>query len=190
MSLSDFERALVFILSAEGGYANNKNDRGGETYKGIARNSNPHWSGWGKIDAAKATGILSHQELTIIFDADKELQTEIADLYKSNYWTPIRGDSVPWPVNCVIFDCAVNSGPHATVKILQHALTIKEDGAFGPVTLAEVGKWTPSNLAGKIIAARKQFYEDLVAKDNTQSEFLIGWMKRLDHLSKFISEAA
>ena len=65
-------------------------------------------------------------------------------------------------------------------------MTIKEDGRFGPITLTNVARWTPVNLASKLIATRKLFYEDIVTRDSTQSGFLIGWMKRLEHLAKFI----
>ena len=69
---SDFEKSLTFVLSAEGGYANNKNDKGGETYKGVARNYNPHWGGWVQIDLVKESGVINHQELTRLLDLDSE----------------------------------------------------------------------------------------------------------------------
>ncbi len=43
-------------LKHEGGYANNPNDKGGETYRGIGRKANPNWKGWGFIDQVKRTG--------------------------------------------------------------------------------------------------------------------------------------
>ena len=186
--MTGFDRALGFVLKEEGGYANVTGDRGGETYKGIARNSNPNWSGWIKINALKTSGITNPQELTNILNVDNELQTAVADLYKSKYWIPIHGDDLPWPVDCSVFDCSVNSGPHEAIKLLQNALTIIADGIIGSATLTEVAKWVPSNLVGKYIAIRKQFYQTIVNNDESQARFLIGWLSRLDNLSKFISE--
>ena len=48
-----FEPAFKLLILHEGGYANNKNDIGGETYRGIARNYWPKWVGWKLIDHIK-----------------------------------------------------------------------------------------------------------------------------------------
>jgi len=57
--MADFDKYYPILLKAEGGYASAEfaakyNDKGGETYKGIARNFNPAWEGWAIIDAYKA----------------------------------------------------------------------------------------------------------------------------------------
>ena len=47
--MTDFDRALAFVLEREGGWVNNPNDKGGETYRGVARNYNLYWPGWNRI---------------------------------------------------------------------------------------------------------------------------------------------
>lgn len=51
--MADFDKAYFRTCKFEGGYANDKNDSGGETYKGISRVHNPKWGGWKIIDSYK-----------------------------------------------------------------------------------------------------------------------------------------
>ena len=44
--MADFKVAFAKTIRFEGGYVNHKADKGGETYKGIARNFWPKWKGW------------------------------------------------------------------------------------------------------------------------------------------------
>ena len=48
----DYVRALIFTSSAEGAFANVVGDKGGITFKGIARTYNARWDGWRIIDKA------------------------------------------------------------------------------------------------------------------------------------------
>lgn len=53
--MADFKKALGLILKNEGGYVFDRDDSGGETYKGIARNMNSKWDGWVIVDIFKKT---------------------------------------------------------------------------------------------------------------------------------------
>jgi len=44
---------LAYTLDLEGGYSNDIDDAGGETYAGISRNNFPDWYGWTIIDDLK-----------------------------------------------------------------------------------------------------------------------------------------
>ena len=44
--MSEFQPALQKVLAHEGGYVNDPDDPGGETYKGIAHNMHSKWGGW------------------------------------------------------------------------------------------------------------------------------------------------
>jgi hypothetical protein len=52
-AMSEFQPALQKVLAHEGGYVNDPDDPGGETYKGIARNMHSKWGGWVYIDLCK-----------------------------------------------------------------------------------------------------------------------------------------
>lgn len=62
----NLNEAILKSLQKEGGYVNDPNDRGGETYRGIARKFHPTWVGWRIIDkiSDKKTGqIFKNSEL-------------------------------------------------------------------------------------------------------------------------------
>lgn len=55
--MASFEENYKKVLASEGGYHSGiiggKVDKGGETYRGIARKYHPTWDGWATIDAIK-----------------------------------------------------------------------------------------------------------------------------------------
>ena len=51
--MADFASAFAATMKAEGGYVNDPQDPGGETYKVIACKMNSKWDGWTIIDLAK-----------------------------------------------------------------------------------------------------------------------------------------
>ena len=51
--MADFSKAIPKLLKKEGGYVNNPADRGGETYKGIARKYHKSAFMWTLIDRYK-----------------------------------------------------------------------------------------------------------------------------------------
>ena len=48
--MANYHIALQEVLKNEGGYVNDPDDSGGETYKGIARRFHPDWIGWAYVD--------------------------------------------------------------------------------------------------------------------------------------------
>ena len=48
-----YKEAIKKTLKYEGGYVNDKDDRGGETYRGVSRRYHPNWSGWKIVDEYK-----------------------------------------------------------------------------------------------------------------------------------------
>ena len=53
MSNQFFGEIFKKTMGHEGGYAFHELDRGGETYKGIARNFHKNWEGWKIVDNCK-----------------------------------------------------------------------------------------------------------------------------------------
>jgi lysozyme family protein len=110
--VSKFDRAFEAVLGHEGGYVNDPRDAGGETKYGISKRSYPH---------------LNIAALTL---------DDAKAIYKRDFWDRAQADELPYRVGFQLFDGAVNSGVSQSVKWLQRAVGVADDGILGPVTLA------------------------------------------------------
>ena len=128
------------MLVREGFWVHHPNDKGGETYRGIARVFWPAWQGWKIIDAYKASLGRSMRRNERI--ESEELDRLVLDFYRANFWQPIYGDDI-WNESLVdlLFDSHVLMGRRA-IKFLQVAINevggepkIAVDWALGPRTL-------------------------------------------------------
>lgn len=138
--MADFNKAYKKVAVAEGGYVNDPDDAGGETYKGVSRKANPNWIGWVILDDLK-----KHHPKTFESIAKKTPQLEKAvwDLYKKTYWDCFNLDNVPNQLVAEqLFDTNVNCGKLAAVTIAQRTVGV-------PVT----GKWD-NDLFDKLAAIK------------------------------------
>lgn len=84
-------KAIPFTLLKEGGFSNNPKDPGGPTFKGVCLRDFPELKD--KIMGKSLT------------------DEEVAQLvYLPKYWIPAGCDDLPYPLDCVVFDMAVNMG--------------------------------------------------------------------------------
>jgi lysozyme family protein len=72
----------------------------------------------------------------------------------------------------MVFDFGVNAGPRTSVKVLQRAVGVVDDGAIGPKTLAAVKAATGLNDA--LVSARLAHYRSL----GNFAAFGNGWTNR------------
>jgi len=148
--IMNFDDVFQRTMHHEGGYSNNPDDLGGETYKGISRVYHPTWIGWAIVDAwTKAVPTRDEDWLA----TNERLQRYVVEFYKAQFWDTWRGDDVAaidGPVAAEVFDTGVNMGAHKAVYYLQRALNvlnrggkswsdISEDGVIGPKTLDALG---------------------------------------------------
>lgn len=160
-----FDQSLPLVLKNEGGYVNNPKDPGGETNKGITK---------AVYDAWRRKKGQPVQSVRLISDA------EVHDIYKANYWDAVKGDNLPEGVNYVVFDGAVNSGPGQSVKWLQRALGVTDDGLIGPKTIAAANAFPDKKkLVDAICAQRLKFLQSL----STWSTFGRGWADRVNRVA-------
>jgi len=124
-----FERALTFTLRHEGGFSNDPDDPGGRTNFGIAEHANPE---------AWADGVVT---------ADEARQ-----IYRAQYWAPLRADELPPRTAMAAFDLAVHSGVGAAAKRLQAAVGVTQDGVIGPATIAAVRRAAATPEADRALA--------------------------------------
>jgi lysozyme family protein len=86
----NFKKSLAFTLKWEGGYSDDKDDKGGETKFGISKKSHPG------LD---------------IKAINKQRATEI---YWKDYWLGSEAHKLEWPLCAAVFDAAVlHGGPRA-----------------------------------------------------------------------------
>lgn len=156
----NFTKCLPEILRHEGGWADHPDDPGGATMKGITIGTYSQWKGR-KVTKA---------ELKAIPDS------EVAAIYKRNYWDRVKGDDLPSGLDLVAFDAAVNSGPARGARWLQQALGVAEDGKIGPATLAAARKQYGPAVIERAIGYRLAFLKRL----KTWGTFGKGWAARVE----------
>ncbi|HTL83372.1 MAG TPA: glycosyl hydrolase 108 family protein [Bacteroidia bacterium] len=155
--MADFDKYYPILLKAEGGYASAEfaakyNDKGGETYKGIARNFNPAWEGWAIIDAYKAKNGIPKWNSII---PDPHLD-ELAKSYsKKLYWDKLMLDQVQnQSVAEYFMDYGFNSGLGTATKAVQRIVGATVDGGMGQHTLDAIAKFDQKDLFNKLVNAR------------------------------------
>lgn len=164
----DFPQEVERVLIREGGYVNDPSDRGGETNWGITHATLDHYN------AIHGLPRSSVRDLTR--DGAKTIYLEL-------FWIPSGGDVLPYPLDALMFDAAVNHGPAQAVIFLQRAVGANEDGALGPRTLAAIASADMSRVLSALLNAREGFYRWLATQPD-QAKFLRGWLNRLDGIRK------
>lgn len=187
--MAKFEIAEKLTGINEGGYANNKKDRGGETFAGIARNFWPKWAGWKYIDRYKADYLKAFSAnktgLTLAkwVNASAKVPTEpvrnlIVKFYKENFWDINRLDQInDQQLANTIYDFGVNSGKGRAVQFLEQIFGVVKDGIMDIEVIRRANLANPNELHAKYNAARKSFYLS-IAKDD-QAQFLDSWLSRI-----------
>lgn len=189
--MADFAKAYALTMGHEGGYANHPDDRGGETYKGVARNFNPKWAGWVAIDAAKR-GASSTDQLNRILAANQDLQLKVRLFYKADYWDVNRLDQIESQVLAEkLFDIGVNMGVKIGARFLQEALNLTNingraysditvDGIVGATTLGLANKHTRPQLLLQVIKCLQgERYLNLMRNTVSQEVFAPSWFSRI-----------
>lgn len=112
--MASFKEAFEKVILNEGGYVNDSDDRGGETYMGISRKAHPNSIIWKHIDKITAK-YKTPKTITKYLKQNKELTREIECIYKSDYWMKFDLDKEKSQrLANQIFDSAVNRGVDAT----------------------------------------------------------------------------
>lgn len=147
----NIDQALKRLLGNEGGFVDHPADPGGATNYGITQR------------VAYAHGYRGDM---------RDLPLKIAiDIYRTDYWAPIKADQLPEALRFHVFDAAVNSGPAQAIKWLQQAAGVTQDGIIGPRTLSAASMVS----AAKYSAIRLRFMTGL----STWTTFGKGWARRI-----------
>jgi len=174
----------------EGGYADNLNDRGGETYRGIARKRHPDWEGWQIVDRLKL-----ESDFPKNLEIDPDISNLVVKFYHDNFWTAINGDVIQQQeIADELYDTGVNMGVVAAIKILQNSLNIlnknqtlykdiSEDGKIGQQTLGAISAFLATRklefLLKVVNVAQGCRYLQLL-QDPSQEGFALSWFNRVE----------
>ena len=146
-----FDDAFEKLIGHEGAYVSDPRDPGGETKFGVSKRSYP--------------------------DVDiKNLTLEAAkQLYKRDFWDRAHCDSLHPVIAFQVFDAAVNSGIGQSIRFLQRAIGVADDGVMGPLTMAAIQRRETAELIARFNAERLEF----MTKLSTWDHFSKGWCRRI-----------
>lgn len=117
--MADFDIAFKRTVFNEGGYVNDTDDMGGETYMGVSRKAHPDLDMWKIIDNVKKYCV-DAPDINKELKSNKELTEYIKNFYETNYWRPFNlYNQQNQRLANQIFDTAVNMGIAKTKKIMQ-----------------------------------------------------------------------
>ena len=163
------------IIVTEGGYANNKDDSGGETMYGITE------------AVARKSGYTDDMR-----DLPREKATEI---YEKKYWHAVSADKLFYfspSITREVVDTAVNMGPKIAAKFLQRSLNILNnkqklyrdivaDGKIGPVTLNTLRSYLnyrdEKTLLKTLNLYQGAYYIELTERREKDESFFYGWVR-------------
>jgi lysozyme family protein len=185
--MADFNKYYPRLERNEGLFENLPNDSGGPTWKGIARNYYPTWSGWVIIDEVfnlpgfpidgkyedKCSFMNSHLK------DNETLEEKVFKFYKTSQWDPIRCDEIKnQSIAEYIADWAVNAYLTVPIKHVQRILKLDDDGKVGPLTLSSINNADQEYLFNQLVDHRIQFYKEVVENKPQNEKFLKGWIAR------------
>jgi len=172
--MAEFLPAFQKVMANEGGYVNDPDDPGGETYKGVARQLNSKWDGWVLVDIdKKQPGFPANLE------KDSNLQMKISDFYQNNYWDKINGDNIiSQNIATSIFDFAVNAGVTVSSSLAQMVVGATADGVIGNDSIEKINAFDPEFFLASFTVAKIARYIGIIKKRPSSQKYLYGWIRR------------
>lgn len=188
--MADFVQAYYITNQIEGGYANDKDDLGGETYRGVSRVNWPKWSGWEIIDSLKKSKSFPEN-----LDKNVGLQNSVQHFYESNFWNMIQGSLINnQAIANEVYDNAVHMGVERSAEYLQRTINILNrngklykdipvDRKIGNGTINALHTCIKANGAKRVLNVINGFqvkhYLEAMEKRATNEKY-IGWFDRVE----------
>jgi len=191
--MASFLKAWESLAKSEGGYANDPDDRGKETFAGISRRFWPQWPGWAVIDNAK-----QYADFPETLDRPalaNTLRALVLTFYRDNFWHGMDG-TTSQRIATEVLDCGVNCAAEHARRYLQRALNffssrrgpgseypvLAVDGKVGPKTHQAVTKAVALGYEDKVVgmqnALQAAHYERVTLGLPDQRVFAHGWWNR------------
>jgi len=149
----NFDICINRLLGNEGGYVNDPKDPGGETNWGISKRSYP------MVDIKNLT------------------KEQAAAIYKRDFWDPLQLDNAPLGIANQLLDFAVNSGLQTSIRALQRAVGVADDGVLGTFSKQAIARMQSHDIVMLLLAERIIFMTNCKNWDSAGK----GWMRRIAH---------
>ena len=171
--MAQIEKLAPWILKWEGGFVNDKYDKGGATNMGVT------------------IAVFQKQGFDNDHDGDKDVtdlklmtKEQAIQIMKKNYWDRWQADKITsQAIANTLVDWVWGSGAWG-IRIPQRLLNLKDDGIVGAETLHAINN-APDNFLEKLYQARFDFLKGIVRSNPSQSRFIGGWNNRMNDLIKW-----
>jgi lysozyme family protein len=151
---------ITDVIKREGGSTatNDPTDAGGRTQYGISETAHPKAWEDGKVTEDEARAI--YIQKYVIYPGFHTIPPTHAHVMEQ------------------LVDFGVLSGQHTAVKHLQRVLGVKDDGVFGPKSLATLIQHNPQTINNKLVIARVLMLGRIVERKHDQAKYINGWLNR------------
>lgn len=162
-----------FILYYEGGFANDPDDLGGPTNKGVTLST---WKAQGYDK--DGDGDIDINDLRKISDDDA-----VNVVLKPHFWDRCKADKIKsQSVANIIVDWVWGSGGNG-IKGTQRVVGTTPDGVFGELTLRAINKMEPRKLFAELKKARVAYLQKICKRRPKNNKYLKGWLRRLNAIN-------
>ncbi len=169
-----FYKSFKRVIGHEGGFTNDKNDRGNWT-SGVI--------GEGELKGTKfGISAMSYPDLDI-----EHLNLDVArSIYFEDFWIKNGIDKLPPAMQYQMFDASINHGYRNAAKMLQRAVGVVDDGIIGKLSMEAINGFDQVVLATLFNHERLKFYTNI----KTWNSYGEGWARRVaDNLKLAIEDS-
>lgn len=159
--MASFQKYIPTLLKWEGGWSDNKKDKGGATNKGVCLATFRQFYG-------------SHRTKEDL----RNITDEQWEFIMKTYWDMCKGDEIRNQSIAELFvDWHINAGINA-IKAFQRTCKLDADGIVGPKTLAVLNSPNEEVIFARMKEARELYYYNITRANPSQKVFLNGWLAR------------
>jgi len=194
--MASFKPTILKAINAiEGGWVDDPDDNGKETFRGFARAYNSKSPVWPVVDDIKKRNPIftaqayadRPQNLNKLLYANKFINDIIDQVYERDYFNINRlGELNDQQLAENVADCGVNCGTGTAARMLQKSYNnahgnpvIDADGRIGNSTLSAVNSHDPVKTYNAYNELRKAYYDNLIAKNSVYKKYKKSWYSRI-----------
>lgn len=168
-----FEKIFDYLLKVEGGYSDDKYDKGGKTKYGIIEEEARKFGYKGDM-----------QDLTKDFAKNIYLKK----YYLGNKLDKVVNDKVALSVCDFIVNGGAWGAKKAQAALNELGFDLRVDGILGEKSLAALNEVDEAKFLEKYHNLQRRFYRVIVANKPSQKVFLKGWLNRVDRKENYLKE--